>query len=94
MTKKELARGVELQRTIDGLYEMDMLLEEMEKLCFENMDIGKSATHRFVLKAIKKQGGCDTDIEVSAIAAYSAVCKDRNTINAELEKLNKEFKDL
>lgn len=94
MTKKELARGVELRRTIDGLYEMNTRLKEMEKLCFENMNIAKSVTHRFVLKAIKKQGGCDTDIEVSANAAYSAVCKDRNAINAELEKLNKEFEDL
>lgn len=94
MTKRELERGIELQRSIDGLWRKREELESMQKLCFENMDIGKRSTHNFALKADKNDGGRGGVVIVSAKAAYSAVCEDIRAIEKELAGLEKELSDL
>ncbi len=89
MTKKQLEQGTALKNSIDELQNKKERLEGMKRLCLENMDIAKEGTHEFYIKSINES---DYDvIEISAHAAYLGVRKDVETIEKELEALNKEF---
>lgn len=94
MTKKQLERGVELKTLKDGLWRKKEHLERMRDLCFENMDIAKKNTHTFTIKSMRNDGGDSDVVEVSARAAYRGICSDIETIDKEIDKLNKEFSDL
>ena len=94
MTNKQLERGVELKTLKDGLWRKKEQLEKMKALCFENMDITKKVAHTFIIKSIQQNGGGGDVVEVSARAAYRGICSDIETIEKEIDKLNKEFSDL
>ena len=94
MTNKQLDRGVELKTLKDGLWRRKEHLEEMKALCFENMDIAKKITHTFTIKAMNNEKWDSDVVEVSARAAYRGICSDIETIEKEIDKLNKEFSDL
>lgn len=95
MTKNELQRGNELKRMIDSLREKKKKLEEMEKLCRENMDIAKRSTHDFSVTAIDtERGGKDVYVCVTAKAAYKAVYQDIKDIDEQIVILNKQFAEL
>lgn len=94
MTNKQLERGVELKTLKDGLWRKKEQLEKMKALCFENMDIAKKTTHTFTVNSMENGGGDRDVVEVSARAAYRGICSDIETIEKEIDKLNKEFSDL
>ncbi|MDE6365172.1 MAG: hypothetical protein K2L86_13080 [Lachnospiraceae bacterium] len=94
MTNKQLERGVELKSLKDDLWRKKEHLEKMKALCFENMDIAKKITHIFTIKSMQNDGGDSDVIEVSARAAYRGICSDIETIEKEIDKLNKEFSNL
>lgn len=94
MTEKILEQGVKLQHSIDALWKTRKRLDEMKKLCSENMDIAKRSTHSFTIKATSNDGGCAEVIEVSAKAAYMAIFEDLEKIEKNLKELTKEFSDL
>ena len=94
VTNKQLERGVELKTLKDGLWRRKEHLEKMKEICFENMDIAKKVTHTFTIKLMLNDGGDSDAVEVSARAAYRGICSDIETIEKEIEKLNKEFSNL
>ena len=94
MTKKQLERGVELKSLQDGLWRKKEHLEKMKALCFENMDIAKRVDYTFTIRSMREDGGDSDAVEVSARAAYHGICSDIETIEKEIDKLNKEFSDL
>lgn len=94
MTNKQLERGVVLKTLKDGLLRKKEHLEKMKALCFENMDIAKKITHTFTIRSMEYDGGNSDVVEVSARAAYHGICSDIETIEKEIDKLNKEFSNL
>lgn len=94
MTEKILEQGVELQRSINALRQTQKNLDDMKKLCLENMSIEKRTTHSFTIKATSNDGGSIEIIEVSARAAYTAVFEELEKIEKNLKELTKEFFDL
>lgn len=94
MTEKILEQGVKLQHSIDALWKTRKRLDEMKKLCSENMNIAKRSTHSFTIKATSNDGGSTEVIEVSAKAAYMAIFEDLEKIEKNLKELTKEFSDL
>ena len=94
MTKQKLERGMELQRLIDRLCRDKEDLEKIKNLLFEDMGRAKGSTHIYWLKADEKEGTRSSCTELSAKAAYSAVCMNIEDIDKELEQIRKEFSDL
>lgn len=94
MTKQELERGMELQRRISSLYQAKEDLEQRKTLLFEDMNRTKDSAYIYWLKSDAKEGTDGGCVELSAKAAYSAVCTDIADIDKELEQIKKEFSDL
>lgn len=94
VTKEQLERGCELQNLMNRLWSKKKCLEQLQALCFENMDIAKRTTHSFCIQSMKENGTGKDLIEISAHAAYVGVCEDIKKIEKELDKLGKEFSDL
>lgn len=87
--------NMDIEKKIAHTYTIkSMDLGKIRALYFENMDIAKKTTHTFTVDSMENDGGDSDVVEVLARAAYRGICSDIETIEKEIDKLNKEFSNL